>query len=72
MFYVKVIRRNLANEFRFSLGGNKVKTERHTLIQEQCELLDCKNNNDGNCVCINMLHNPEVGIECDSYIPEED
>lgn len=49
-----------------------MRIERHTLIQEQCELLDCKNNNDGNCVCINMLHNLEVGIECDSYIPEED
>lgn len=60
------------NKFRFSLGGNKVKIERRELVQEKCELLDCKNNNNGNCVCINMLHNPEDGVECDSYILEED
>ena len=49
-----------------------MKFERNMVIQESCELLDCKNNNNGNCACINMLHNPEYGVECDSYIPEED
>lgn len=49
-----------------------MKIERRELVQEKCELLDCKNNNSGNCVCINMLHNPEDGVECDSYILEED
>lgn len=59
-------------KIRYSLGGNKVKIERHILIQEECELLYYKNNNNGNCACINMLHNPENGVECDAYVPEED
>lgn len=49
-----------------------MKIQRHILIQEKCELLDCKNNNDGNCACINMLHNLEDGVECNAYVAEDD
>lgn len=41
------------------------------MIQEECELLDCINNNNGNCACITILYNPEDGVECDAYVPEE-
>lgn len=58
--------------FDFHWEESILKFERNMVIQESCELLDCKNNNNGNCACINMLHNPEYGVECDSYIPEED
>lgn len=49
-----------------------MKFEMNKMIQEECELLDCKNNNNGNCACINMLHNSEDGVECVAYEPEED
>lgn len=44
-----------------------MKFEMNKMIQEECELLDCKNNNNGNCACVNMLHNPEDGFQCDEF-----
>lgn len=49
-----------------------MKFEMNKMIQEECELLYCKNNNNRNCACVNMLHNPEDGVECAAYVPEED
>lgn len=45
-----------------------MKKENNTLVTEKCDVLDCVNNNGGNCACIIMEHNPEDGFECISYL----